>query len=48
MSTENKDAQWMWNIMNEAKESFEKLPEWLKESLRNASRMYPSLKEEKE
>lgn len=46
MSTSSENADWMWEIMKEAREELKKRPSWDIELLRNAPRMYPSISDE--
>lgn len=38
-------AEWMWEIMKEARDQLAKRPAWDLEMMRSAPRMYPSLRE---
>ena len=39
-----RSADWMWESMQEASEELRKKPDWAIEMLRNAPRMYPSIR----
>lgn len=39
-----RSASWMWEIMQEAADELQQRPEWEVEMLRNAPRMYPSIR----
>lgn len=39
---------WMWEIMEECKKKVESYPKWLIDSLRDAPRMYPSIRKKEE
>lgn len=45
-ATTERSADWMWKIMEEATEELRKRPAWEVEMLRNAPRMYPSLRQD--